>query len=222
MERVAQMMQRLNPAQQEVISLRFSGELSAEEAGAVMGRTPGAIRELQRTALKALRALMGPEAAVHPGAASGEATGPQGGGGRWGDHVAVPRARAARRAPVRGGRARGGGCAGGAVGGSGLEDGRGGGGPGQRARRAALSGDAGGRARPARLRRHRRALIDAAHAADGASDEGARCRDQQRARAVRARPGAADRAPQRPRAEVGGRPRALGRRPASGSRRLAG
>ena len=82
MERVAQMMQRLNPAQQEVISLRFSGELSAEEAGAVMGRTPGAIRELQRTALKALRALMGPEAAVHPGAATGEATGPQEGGGR--------------------------------------------------------------------------------------------------------------------------------------------
>ena len=63
MERVRQMMEHLNSAQQEVISLRFSGELSAEEAGAVMGRTPGAIRELQRTALKALRALMGPEAA---------------------------------------------------------------------------------------------------------------------------------------------------------------
>ena len=67
MERVRQMMEHLNPAQQEVISLRFSGELSAEETGAVMGRTPGAVRELQRTALKALRALMGPEAA-HPGA----------------------------------------------------------------------------------------------------------------------------------------------------------
>ena len=65
MERVRQMMENLNPAQQEVISLRFSGELSAEETGAVMGRTPGAIRELQRTALKALRVLMGPEAA-HP------------------------------------------------------------------------------------------------------------------------------------------------------------
>ena len=62
MEQVMSMMQHLNPAQQEVISLRFSGGLSAEEAGAVMGRTPGAIRELQRTALKALRALMGPEA----------------------------------------------------------------------------------------------------------------------------------------------------------------
>ncbi len=76
MERVRQMMQQLNPAQQEVISLRFSGELSAEEAGAVMGRTAGAIRELQRTALKALRALMGPEAA-HPRTA-----GSQEGGGR--------------------------------------------------------------------------------------------------------------------------------------------
>ena len=65
MERVRQMMEHLNPAQQEVISLRFSGELSAEETGAVMGRTSGAVRELQRTALKALRALMGPEA-VHP------------------------------------------------------------------------------------------------------------------------------------------------------------
>ena len=65
MERVRQMMEHLNQAQQEVISLRFSGELSAEETGAVMGRTPGAVRELQRTALKALRALMVPGAA-HP------------------------------------------------------------------------------------------------------------------------------------------------------------
>ena len=64
MEQVTRMMQHLNPAQQEVISLRFSGGLSAEEAGAVMRRTARANRELelQRTALKALRALMGPEA----------------------------------------------------------------------------------------------------------------------------------------------------------------
>ena len=63
MEHVMRMMQHLNPAQQEVISLRFTGGLSAGEAGAVMGRTAGAVRELQRTALKALRALMGPDAA---------------------------------------------------------------------------------------------------------------------------------------------------------------
>ncbi len=74
MERVGEMLVRLNPAQQEVISLRFMGGLSAEEAGAVMGRTAGAIRELQRTALKALRALLGPEI-THPGSAAQEATG---------------------------------------------------------------------------------------------------------------------------------------------------
>ena len=63
MDHVMRMMQHLNPAQQQVISLRFTGGLSAEQAGAVMGRTAGAVRELQRTALKALRALMGPAAA---------------------------------------------------------------------------------------------------------------------------------------------------------------
>ena len=62
MQQVRAMMQRLNPAQQEVIALRFMGGLSAEEAGQVMGRTSGAIRELQRTALKALRALLGSQA----------------------------------------------------------------------------------------------------------------------------------------------------------------
>lgn len=59
MKAVRAAMALLNPAQQEVITLRFLGELSAEEAGAIMGRTPGAIRELQRTAMKALRAHMG-------------------------------------------------------------------------------------------------------------------------------------------------------------------
>ena len=52
MEGVYRSMVRLNPAQQEVLALRFMGGLSSEEAGAVMGRTSGAIRELQRTALK--------------------------------------------------------------------------------------------------------------------------------------------------------------------------
>lgn len=59
MERVNKVMEQLNPGQQEVIALRFIGGLSAEEAGDIMGRTPGAIRELQRTALKALRGHLG-------------------------------------------------------------------------------------------------------------------------------------------------------------------
>ncbi len=59
MEGVYAAMQRLNSSQQEVITLRFIGGLSSEEVGTVMGRTNGAVRELQRTALKALRGLMG-------------------------------------------------------------------------------------------------------------------------------------------------------------------
>ena len=68
MERVNVAMARLNPAQQEVLSLRFMGGLSSEEAGMVMGRTSGAIRELQRTAIKALRALLSrrPQAGTEP------------------------------------------------------------------------------------------------------------------------------------------------------------
>lgn len=61
MEVVARAVKKLNTGQQEVISLRLIGGLSAEEAGQIMGRTPGAIRELQRTALKALRGHLGPE-----------------------------------------------------------------------------------------------------------------------------------------------------------------
>ena len=59
MQTVYQAIEHLNPAQREVVSLRFMGGLSSEEAGAIMGRTSGAVRELQRTALRALRQLMG-------------------------------------------------------------------------------------------------------------------------------------------------------------------
>ena len=58
MEVVYEAMQRLNPAQQEVLTLRFMGELSSEEVSSIMNRTNGAVRELQRTALKALRGLL--------------------------------------------------------------------------------------------------------------------------------------------------------------------
>ena len=62
-ETVYQAMQWLNPAQQEVVTLRFLAELSSEEAGVIMGRTSGAVRELQRTAIKALRRILTPQAA---------------------------------------------------------------------------------------------------------------------------------------------------------------
>jgi RNA polymerase sigma-70 factor (ECF subfamily) len=58
METVYAAMESLHPAQQEVVSLRFMGGLSSEETGGIMGRTNGAVRELQRTAIKALRGLL--------------------------------------------------------------------------------------------------------------------------------------------------------------------
>jgi RNA polymerase sigma-70 factor, ECF subfamily len=81
MERVAEVMQLLNTGQQEVISLRLIGGLTAEEAGNIMGRTPGAIRELQRTALKALRGHLGPEI-THLGASQPKPTPESGEGER--------------------------------------------------------------------------------------------------------------------------------------------
>lgn len=48
--------------QREVLELRFAGELSAGEIGAVMDRSPGAVRVLQHRALKALAHALGEQA----------------------------------------------------------------------------------------------------------------------------------------------------------------
>jgi len=54
-ERVRQAMGSLTDLQQEVISLRFAGELSTKEAAKLMGKSEGAIKALQHSALAALR-----------------------------------------------------------------------------------------------------------------------------------------------------------------------
>lgn len=46
---------RLTRAQREVISLRFAGELSVAEAAKVMGKSEGAVKALQHSAIVALR-----------------------------------------------------------------------------------------------------------------------------------------------------------------------
>ena len=46
---------KLTKAQQEVISLRFAGELSIAQAAEVMGKSQGAIKALQHSAIVALR-----------------------------------------------------------------------------------------------------------------------------------------------------------------------
>lgn len=48
----------LTKAQREVISLRFAGELSVAEVARVMGRSEGAVKALQHSAIVALRKLL--------------------------------------------------------------------------------------------------------------------------------------------------------------------
>jgi RNA polymerase sigma-70 factor (ECF subfamily) len=48
----------LTRAQQEVISLRFAGELSVAEVARVMGRSEGAVKALQHSAIVALRKVL--------------------------------------------------------------------------------------------------------------------------------------------------------------------
>jgi RNA polymerase sigma-70 factor, ECF subfamily len=47
--------QKLTDSQQEVLSLRFTGELSIAQCAEIMGKTEGAIKALQHSAVLALR-----------------------------------------------------------------------------------------------------------------------------------------------------------------------
>lgn len=54
-EQLKQAIQKLTQAQQEVLSLRFTGELSIAQCAEVMGKSQGAIKALQHSAVLALR-----------------------------------------------------------------------------------------------------------------------------------------------------------------------
>jgi len=54
-ERLAAATGKLTPAQQEVISLRFAGELSVAQVAKIMGKSEGAVKALQHSAIVALR-----------------------------------------------------------------------------------------------------------------------------------------------------------------------
>lgn len=54
-EEVVTAARKLTSAQQEVISLRFASELSITEVAGVMGRSEGAVKALQHSAIVALR-----------------------------------------------------------------------------------------------------------------------------------------------------------------------
>ena len=49
---------RLTPAQREVISLRFAGELSITQVAKIMGKSQGAVKALQHSAIVALRKVL--------------------------------------------------------------------------------------------------------------------------------------------------------------------
>ena len=54
-ERLLVATRKLTPAQREVISLRFAGELSVAQVAKIMGKSEGAVKALQHSAIVALR-----------------------------------------------------------------------------------------------------------------------------------------------------------------------
>jgi RNA polymerase sigma-70 factor (ECF subfamily) len=66
--RVKRALSRLTESQRKVIELRFFGGLTSEEAGQVLKKRPGAVRELQSAAVKTLRSLLNEEQSLKNGA----------------------------------------------------------------------------------------------------------------------------------------------------------
>jgi len=61
LQQVAEAMEQLTREQREVLRLRFFGGLSSKEAGDVLKKSDGAVREMQRAAIEKLRLLLGVE-----------------------------------------------------------------------------------------------------------------------------------------------------------------
>lgn len=65
-ESVRTAMCELTESQRRVLELRFTGELSSEEVAVVLGKKPGAIREMQSAAVKKLRTILSKDRAPAP------------------------------------------------------------------------------------------------------------------------------------------------------------
>ncbi len=57
-ERVTKAMEQLTTEQREVLGLRFFGGLTSKEAGSILNKSDGAVREMQRAAIDKLRRLV--------------------------------------------------------------------------------------------------------------------------------------------------------------------
>jgi RNA polymerase sigma-70 factor (ECF subfamily) len=58
LERVTKAMEQITPAQREVMGLRFFGGWTSKEVGQILGKSDGAVREMQRAAIETLRRLL--------------------------------------------------------------------------------------------------------------------------------------------------------------------
>lgn len=58
LQRVARAMKQLTHEQSEVIRLRFLGGLTSREVGGMLGKSDGAVREMQRVAMEKIRKLL--------------------------------------------------------------------------------------------------------------------------------------------------------------------
>ncbi len=58
LERVAGAMEQITKEQREVLRLRFFGGLTSKEAGSILNKSDGAVREMQRAAIESLRKLL--------------------------------------------------------------------------------------------------------------------------------------------------------------------
>lgn len=58
-ERINEAMKYLSDSQRQVLALRFGSEMTSEQVGEVMGKKPGAVREMQSAAIRKLRQVLG-------------------------------------------------------------------------------------------------------------------------------------------------------------------
>jgi len=58
LERLSKALEQLTPAKRQVIGLRFFGGLSSAEVGKILGKSSGAVREMQRAAVQELQKQM--------------------------------------------------------------------------------------------------------------------------------------------------------------------
>jgi RNA polymerase sigma-70 factor (ECF subfamily) len=58
LEKVTRAMEQITKEQREVLRLRFFGGLTSKEAGSILNKSDGAVREMQRAAIENLRKLL--------------------------------------------------------------------------------------------------------------------------------------------------------------------